>query len=48
MTTTTLNPPPVIAPPQLDVINMTKRFGTFTALDKVSLTLKPEIGRAHV
>ncbi|MEM9948087.1 MAG: ABC transporter ATP-binding protein [Cyanobacteria bacterium P01_D01_bin.36] len=41
MTTTTLNPPPVIAPPQLDVINMTKRFGTFTALDKVSLTLKP-------
>ncbi|MEM9003979.1 MAG: ABC transporter ATP-binding protein [Cyanobacteria bacterium P01_F01_bin.86] len=28
-------------PPQLDVVAMTKRFGSFTALDQVSLTLKP-------
>ncbi len=29
------------APPQLDVTDMTKRFGSFTALNQVSLTLKP-------
>ncbi len=28
-------------PPQLDVVTMTKRFGSFTALDGVSLSLKP-------
>jgi ABC-type uncharacterized transport system ATPase subunit len=28
-------------PPQLDVVEMTKRFGSFTALDGVSMTLKP-------
>ncbi|HEY9740192.1 MAG TPA: ATP-binding cassette domain-containing protein, partial [Coleofasciculaceae cyanobacterium] len=28
-------------PPELEVVNMTKRFGTFTALDNVSMTLKP-------
>ncbi|MEL7316294.1 MAG: ATP-binding cassette domain-containing protein, partial [Cyanobacteria bacterium J06559_3] len=28
-------------PPQLDIVAMTKRFGSFTALDQVSLTLKP-------
>lgn len=28
-------------PPQLDVVGMTKRFGPFTALDQVSMTLKP-------
>ena len=28
-------------PPQLDVVEMTKRFGSFTALDKVSLSLRP-------
>lgn len=35
----------VQAPPQLDVVNMTKRFGSFTALDQVSMTLKP--GTVH-
>jgi len=28
-------------PPELEVINMTKRFGSMTALDNVSITLKP-------
>ena len=40
--------PPVTktqAPPQLDVVEMTKRFGSFTALDRVSMTLKP--GSVH-
>ncbi|MGF1459643.1 MAG: ABC transporter ATP-binding protein [Leptolyngbyaceae cyanobacterium] len=32
-------------PPQLEVVNMTKRFGSFTALDSVSLTLRP--GTVH-
>ena len=32
-------------PPQLDVVNMTKCFGSFTALDKVSMTLTP--GTVH-
>ncbi len=32
-------------PPQLDIVEMTKRFGRFTALDKVSMTLKP--GTVH-
>ncbi|MEL6881618.1 MAG: ABC transporter ATP-binding protein [Cyanobacteria bacterium J06607_10] len=32
-------------PPQLDMVNMTKRFGSFTALDQVSMTLKP--GSVH-
>ncbi|MEL6231678.1 MAG: ABC transporter ATP-binding protein [Cyanobacteria bacterium J06627_3] len=32
-------------PPQLDVVNMTKRFGGFTALEAVSMTLKP--GTVH-
>ena len=39
------SPPPTTTPPQLDVVDMTKRFGSFTALDKVSLTLKP--GTVH-
>jgi simple sugar transport system ATP-binding protein len=30
-----------LLPPELEVVNMTKRFGTFTALDNVSMTLKP-------
>ncbi len=33
------------APPQLDVVDMTKRFGSFTALDGVSMSLKP--GTVH-
>lgn len=36
---------PKLAPPQLDVVDMTKRFGSFTALDRVSMTLKP--GTVH-
>ncbi len=28
-------------PPELEVVNMTKRFGNITALDNVSMTLKP-------
>ncbi|EKU98660.1 ATPase component of uncharacterized ABC-type transporter [Leptolyngbya sp. PCC 7375] len=32
-------------PPQLDVVDMTKRFGSLTALDRVSISLKP--GRVH-
>ncbi len=32
-------------PPQIEVVDMTKRFGSFTALDQVSITLKP--GRIH-
>ncbi len=28
-------------PPQLDVVNVTKRFGNFVAVENVSLTLKP-------
>jgi len=30
-----------LPPPELAVVNMTKRFGSITALDNVSLTLKP-------
>jgi simple sugar transport system ATP-binding protein len=30
-----------IQPPELEVVNMTKRFGTMTALDNFSMTLKP-------
>jgi len=33
------SPPPIQTPPQLDVVSMTKRFGTLTALDHVSMTL---------
>jgi ABC-type uncharacterized transport system ATPase subunit len=32
---------PTAQPPQLAVVDMTKRFGSFTALDQVSMTLKP-------
>ncbi len=31
----------LVRPPELEVVNMTKRFGSMTALDNVSLTLKP-------
>lgn len=33
------------APPQLDIVNMTKRFGSLTALDHVSMSLAP--GSVH-
>jgi len=46
MDTATLTPPTMTEqPPQLDVVGMSKRFGSFTALDQVSMTLKP--GRLH-
>lgn len=46
MTTAILATPNVIkSPPQLDVVEMTKRFGPFVALDRVSMTLKP--GSVH-
>jgi simple sugar transport system ATP-binding protein len=35
----------IISPPELEVINLTKRFGTFTALDRVSMKVAP--GRFH-
>jgi ABC-type uncharacterized transport system ATPase subunit len=35
----------LISPPELEVVNLTKRFGTFTALDQVSLKVEP--GRFH-
>lgn len=31
----------LVAPPDLEIVNMTKRFGTFTALENVSMRLKP-------
>lgn len=41
MDTLTLSPSAITErPPQLDVVEMTKRFGSFTALDNVSMTLK--------
>jgi len=44
--TTELLPTPVdSSPPQLDIVAMTKRFGSFTALDHVSMSLKP--GSVH-
>lgn len=42
MTTVTASTPVQLDKPlQLEVVNMTKQFGTFTALDNVSMTLKP-------
>lgn len=40
-TATLVQPMAIERPPQLEVVEMTKRFGAFTALDQVSLTLKP-------
>ncbi|MGC1526953.1 MAG: ABC transporter ATP-binding protein [Phormidesmis sp.] len=45
MTTAPLSTPVDSSPPQLDVVAMTKRFGSFTALDRVSMSLKP--GSVH-
>ncbi|MEM6445383.1 MAG: ABC transporter ATP-binding protein [Cyanobacteria bacterium P01_D01_bin.123] len=43
MTTATVAPTVKIdnAPPALEVLELTKTFGSFTALDRVSMTLKP-------
>lgn len=42
MDTATLHKPPALGrPPQLDVVEMTKRFSSFIALDRVSMTLRP-------
>ncbi|MEL6939215.1 MAG: ABC transporter ATP-binding protein [Cyanobacteria bacterium J06598_1] len=40
-----LSPGSTLSPAQLDVVSMTKRFGSFTALDDVSMTLRP--GTVH-
>jgi ABC-type uncharacterized transport system ATPase subunit len=46
MDTATLTPPlKVEGPPQLDVVEMTKQFGSFIALEKASLRLRP--GTVH-
>jgi simple sugar transport system ATP-binding protein len=44
-TATLIRPQMTQKPPRLDVVDMTKRFGSFTALDKVSMTLQP--GTVH-
>jgi general nucleoside transport system ATP-binding protein len=41
METITAAPQTKTAPPELEVINLTKRFGTFTALDQVSIKVTP-------
>ena len=33
---------------RISILNVTKRFGDFTALDGVKLDVRTEIGRAHV
>lgn len=38
---TATGPDATQAPPQLEIVNMTKRFGSLTALDSVSMTLTP-------
>ncbi|MEO1069483.1 MAG: ATP-binding cassette domain-containing protein, partial [Cyanobacteria bacterium J06638_6] len=45
MTTTASTPLRLTSPPELKVMNMTKRFGTLVALNDVTLTLKP--GTCH-
>jgi simple sugar transport system ATP-binding protein len=40
-TVTASIPVQIDTPLELEVVNMTKQFGTFTALDNVSMTLKP-------
>ena len=42
---TTVTPLPTQPPPQLDIVKMSKRFGSLTALDQVSMTLTP--GTVH-
>ncbi|HEY9896823.1 MAG TPA: ATP-binding cassette domain-containing protein, partial [Candidatus Sericytochromatia bacterium] len=39
--TSTNNAHVLMSPPDLEVVNMTKRFGSFTALEAVSMKLKP-------
>ncbi|MBD1915197.1 MULTISPECIES: ABC transporter ATP-binding protein [Cyanophyceae] len=41
MKTAVAAPQTKTAPPELEVINLTKRFGTFTALDQVSIKVTP-------
>ena len=40
METETLRPIPTTEPPELEVVNLTKQFGSFVALDQVSLKVK--------
>ena len=44
-TATRVTPHRTQSPPQLDVVDMSKRFGRFVALDQVSISLKP--GSVH-
>jgi simple sugar transport system ATP-binding protein len=39
--TSTNNAHSLMSPPDLEVVSMTKRFGSFTALEDVSMKLKP-------
>lgn len=41
MTTASVSASDVISPPDLEVVNMTKQFGSLVALDRVSMHLKP-------
>ncbi|MCU0568285.1 MAG: ABC transporter ATP-binding protein [Oculatellaceae cyanobacterium Prado106] len=41
ITSPSLNVSTIAAPPELQIVNMTKRFGSLVALDNVSLNLKP-------
>ena len=41
MTSTITADPEKTLPPELEIVNMTKKFGSFVALENVSLKMKP-------